>query len=394
MANISRRNFFSALASSVAGLSLTKHAKASIYSTKPIQIDPSDLKIKKYNSLGSTGLKVSDVSCGSISFNEPSVLRYAYDLGVNYFDTAESYLRNKSEIYIGEALKDVRDKVIITTKHGYSPRFKIEKAKIIERVEASLKRMQTDYIDISMIHGADNLSLLENEEFLGAYSQLKKEGKIRFTGFSTHNAKVILKQALENDFAQVVLVIYNHLEGKEIEPFIEDVHKKGIGVVAMKVFAGGKHGNMKSFISQEVSYPQTAIRWVMSHPFISTCIPTMSSYSHVEEYVAASGKLLNEADLGVIAEYQNRAGKDYCRVSCSQCLAACPENVAINDILRYGMYFEDYKMEKEAMYNYASLDSLKKPLGCKRCIGNCESACPFELKVKEKLIHAHEILTV
>jgi len=176
-----------------------------------------EIKIKKYNPLGNTGLKVSDVSFGAISLFDSNVIRYAYDLGVNYFDTAESYLRMQSEKFVGEALGDVRSKVIITTKHSFPPQFKdqFKKERIIQRVENSLSRLQTDYIDIAMIHNISDLSLLENQELQAAYSQLKEQGKIRFTGFSTHNPKLTLKQALTSDFPQVILVIYNHLKDRK-----------------------------------------------------------------------------------------------------------------------------------------------------------------------------------
>jgi predicted aldo/keto reductase-like oxidoreductase len=393
MANVSRRNFFKALTSGILGISLAKNVKPSLMDTGMVQNGSSPIKIQKYNTLGKTGIKVPDVSCGAISFFEPNVLRYAYELGVTYFDTAEGYMRTQSETFIGQALKEVRDKITITTKHPYSPRMQITTENVIKRLEASLKRMQTDYIDIAMVHQANDLAILENEEIQAAYSQMKKEGKIRFTGFSTHNPTLTLKQALENDFAQVILFIYNHMEGKEIEPLIKQVRQKGIGTVAMKVFAGGKQGNLKSLISQEVSYPQAAIRWVMSNPNIDCCIPTMSSYSHVEEYVAASGITLNRADLKMIAAYQRQANNQYCRVSCQDCLSSCPDSVAVNDVLRYKMYYEDYRMEKEATRYYAELEETTKPLNCSNCSGYCEKACPFGLKVKSKLIHAHEILS-
>ena len=393
MANLSRRNFLTAFSSGLLGLGLSKKAKG-LSPREDVQEGPSAPRIQKYNPLGNTGLKVSDVSFGAISLFEPNVLRYAYECGVNYFDTAEGYLRTKSETFIGQALKDVRNKIIITTKHGYSPREKSTKEDIITRVEASLKRMQTDYVDVAMIHGVSDLSSLENEELQAAYSQLKKEGKVRFTGFSTHNPKLTLEQALEADFGQVILLIYNHMEGKEIEPQIEKARQKGIGLVAMKVFAGGKHGNLKSLISKEVSYPQAAIRWVLSNSNIDCLIATMSSYSHVEEYVAASGKPLNRADLELLAKYQHQVDNQYCRVSCQECLEACPHQVAINDVLRYKMYFQDYRMEKEAIRYYADLEEEKKPLLCTNCSGPCDSACPYGLRIKEKLIHAHEILSV
>jgi len=394
MSRLNRRNFLSTLASAALGFGLTGRSEAESGESRFGQVTPSTPKVKKFNPLGKTGLKVSDVSCGAISLFESNVLRYAYDCGVNYFDTAEGYLRGKGEIYVAQGLKEVRDKVIITTKHPHDFRQKIDRASVIKRVEESLKRLQSDYIDVAMAHGVGDLTpLLNSQEILSAYDQLKKEGKVRFTGFSTHNAKVTLKQALDTDFAQVVLVMYNHMEGKEIEPLIKAARQKGIGTVAMKIFAGGMQGNLKAMVSPEVSYPQAAIRWVMSNPDIDTCIPTLSSYSHVEEYIAASGQPLDRAALGMLSRYQQQAHNLYCRVSCTQCLSACPNNVAVNDVLRYAMYFENYGMEKEAMAYYAGMDANMKPLGCAECAGPCEKACPYGLKVKPRLLHSHDILT-
>ena len=392
MAKLNRRNFLATMSSSVLGLSLFKNLKARPTEMDSLQSGAGSLKIQKYNPLGNTGLKVSDVSCGAISFFNPNVLRYAYDCGVNYFDTAENYMRTRSESFLGQALKDVRDKVIITTKHAMGGQQKIEKNAIIKRIENSLKRLNTDYIDIAMVHSVEDLKLLENEELQAAYTQLKKEGKIRFTGFSTHDAKQTLKQAISNDFAQVILVIYSHMQGKEYEPLIKEVRQKGKGIVAMKIFAGGMQGELKSLVSEETSYPQAAIRWVLKNPSIDCCIPTFSSYSHVEEYVTASGKPLQTADLRVISSYQRQANNQYCRVGCEECLSACPRNVAINDVMRYGMYFSSYRIEREAMRYYAELEDYKKPLHCSDCSGVCESACPYGIKVKDRLILAHQNL--
>jgi predicted aldo/keto reductase-like oxidoreductase len=394
MSRLNRRNFLSTLVSGALGLGVAGRIQAQPERTGSGQAKPATLKVKKYNPLGKTGLKVSDVSFGAISLYESNVLRYAYECGVNYFDTAEGYLRGKGEILVAQGLKEVRDKVIITTKHPLDFRQKADKAAHIKRVEESLKRLQSDYIDVAMAHGIDDLTpLLKNQEILSAYDQLKKDGKVRFTGFSTHNAKVTLKQALDTDFAQVVLVMYNHMEGKEIEPLIKAVHEKGIGTVAMKIFAGGMQGSLKSMVSPEVSYPQAAIRWVLSNPDMDTCIPTFSSYSHVEEYVAASGKPLDRAALAMLGHYSEQAHDLYCRVSCRECLSACPRNVAVNDVLRYAMYFENYRMEKMAMDYYAAMAEDRKPLGCAECAGHCEKACPYGLKVRPRLLHSHDILS-
>jgi len=389
MSGLKRRQFITSIASGAVGLGVAGRLQAGPSAGQ----EPAAPKIKKYNDLGKTGLKASDVSCGAISLFEPNVLRYAYESGVTYFDTAEVYLRQKGETYVGQGLKGVRDKVVITTKHMMDFRQKIEKAAVIKRMEDSLKRLQTDYVDVAMVHSIEDLTpLLQSEEVLGAYDELKKAGKVRFTGFSTHNAKVTLKQALETDFPQVVLVIYNHMEGQEIEPLVKAVRAKGIGTVAMKIFAGNQK-NLKGLVGPDTSYSQAAIRWVLSNPDFDTCIPTMSSYSHVEEYVAASARPLDRASLGLIARYQEQVRNTYCRVSCTECLSACPNNVAVNDVLRYAMYFENYQMEKQAMDYYAELEPGRKPLGCAGCAAPCESACPHGLAVRARLLRSHEILT-
>jgi len=395
MSYIKRRNFISTVTSGLFGLGISSKLASGSASSLSAPQEGAPVKIKKYNELGKTGIKVPDISFGAISLYEPNVLRYAYECGVTYFDTAESYLRMKGEAYVGQGLKDIRNRVAITTKHGQNFKQKIEKSAFIQRIEASLKRLQTDRVDVAMIHNVDDLTLaLNNQELMSAYEQLKKDGKVRFTGFSTHNAKVTLKQALDTDFAQVVLVMYNHMEGKEIEPLVKAARQKGIGTVAMKIFAGGMQGRLKSLVNQKTSYPQAAIRWVLSNPDFDTCIPTMSSYSHVEEYVGASAQPLDRAALQTLASYRREVDHVYCRVSCRECVSACPKNVAVNDVLRYAMYFEHYGMEKDAIGYYAELELERKPLACAGCAAPCEGVCPHGLPVKARLLHSNEILTV
>ena len=97
--------------------------------------------------------------------------------------------------------------------------------------------------------------------------------------------------------------------------------------------------------------------------------------------------------MNVLVKYQHLVDDQYCRVGCEECLNACPNNVPINDVLRYSMYFEDYKMEKEAIRYYAEIDDQIKPYSCVSCNGVCSDACPYGLKVRENLIRANEILS-
>ena len=119
MSHVNRRHFLKWMGMGALGLGVKKSLKSS--SAEPnLSEENAAVRIRKYNPLGKTGLKVSDVSFGAINYFNPNVLRYAYDLGVNLFDTAEGYMRTMSEAYLGQALKDVRHNIVFTTNLVYS----------------------------------------------------------------------------------------------------------------------------------------------------------------------------------------------------------------------------------------------------------------------------------
>jgi len=400
MSGINRRKFFTGVSAGMAAALLGKHSNAA-FTQESSSATPGEetreIKIRKYNPLGNTKIKTSDVIFGAGNVFSPNVIKYAYDLGITLFDTAENYMQGRSEEYVGTALKGVRKKASIITKHIYRPGTEITKESIIERMNASLKRLQTDYVDIAFLHSIDNLDLLENETIRSTYAALVKEGKVRFTGFSTHNAGVTLKECVKPeyaDFVKAVLFMYNHMEGKEIEPLIAKLHAKGIGTIAMKTAAGGRHENLKAFLTKDVSYPQVAMRWVLANKDIDCAVVSMGSFMHVEDFVAGSGKPLKRKDLALLEKYRKEVDDNYCRLTCNRCEASCPQSVAVSDVMRYLMYFEDYNHQAKAIQHYAALDLKKKPLDCSTCAGYCTTACPFGLPVQQKLIHSHDVLTV
>lgn len=392
MTLINRRRFLRIAGTGALGLGVADPLASSRNDTRPDGQKLSTLQIRKYNSLGKTGLKVSDIGFGAINYFNPNVLRYAYDLGVNYFDTAEAYMRTMSETYLGQTLKDVRHKVILSTKHAASAPGEMERNALIQRIESSLKRLQTDYIDIALIHQVSDPAVLKNDEILAAYERLKKDGKVRFTGFSTHLAETMFPVLLGTASFDVVVFVYNHLEGISIEPKIAEVRAKGVGMIAMKALAGNKQGNLKSLLTERMKYSQAALGWVLANNHIDSCLITMNTFSHVEEYVAASGKHLDRGLLEALSKYRSEAGALYCRVSCRDCLKACPKGVAINDVLRYAMYYEDYRMEKAAVELYGRLTQGQKPIDCRDCAAPCAGACRFGIPIRERLLQAHRLL--
>lgn len=396
--NIDRRNFFKGTLSAVAGLSLSRTSVRDIASGMTTQSTASSneekLKIKRYRPLGSTGINVSDVLCGPGGAFFGNIIKYSRELGINIFDTAESYMKGRFEELLGEALKERRDKATIITKLLLSRPADADRKSIIERAEKSLQRLKTDYIDIYFIHAFNNPSLLKNEEVLSAFDTLKKSGKIRFKGYSFHSSMAdMLKATLENEFAEVIMLTYNHMEGPATDELIEKVRRKGIGIIAMKTLAGSMQNNLKGFINEKTSYPQACFKWIMSNPNIDCAAVSLNSFAHVEEYVAASGETINRKDIAMLKRYEQLADNKYCRVGCNACEAACPYGVAISDVMRFEMYYKDYGREKMAIENYKELHASKRPNPCASCSGKCISACPHGLDVRSRLIETRNILS-
>ncbi|MBU0756274.1 MAG: aldo/keto reductase [Planctomycetes bacterium] len=349
-------------------------------------------RIQKYNILGSTGLKVSDISLGMA--REPSVLHYAYDQGINFFDTAESYYEGQHELDIGQAFKKIRDKVVITTKHHFGDGTRVKKQEILDRFDESLKRLGFDFVDIAMWHQADSPALFKNEEILSAYEALKKAGKYRHLGFSTHSAEQICPLAYETKLFSNMMVIYNSVQNPERSEIITQAKKLGIGVIAMKTMMGREQDNVAELADERTTYSQAAVKWALTDEAVTSVVLSMQSYEHIDEYLKASGRKLTQQDEQVLKKYVKAVDDRYCRVGCKDCLAACPHRVAIHDVMRFGMYYENYSQEKHAMQQYARLNERERATACKTCSGLCEGACPHNLSIRDRLVRYDGLLRI
>jgi len=144
--------------------------------------------IARYRTLGRTGFEVGDISMGCGNIAESNVVRYAYDHGVNLFDTAASYGNGDSETKIGEAMKHMqRDKIFIVTKLDIAEN--PDQQNLVERFNGCLERLQTSHADALYAHGIADVDLVEYEPFLKACAQLKSEGKLKHAGISSHGPR-------------------------------------------------------------------------------------------------------------------------------------------------------------------------------------------------------------
>jgi predicted aldo/keto reductase-like oxidoreductase len=272
-----------------------------------------------------------------------------------------------------------------------------KKKNYIASVEGSLSRMKTDYLDFIFVHAigemdkdleAEKKRLLDNE-MLEAFAALKKAGKVRFLGTSSHgpnNMEELLMTAVKSGHFDMIQPSFNFMKFPKLPEVMKEAHKRGVGVVAMKTLAGAKETNIES---KGKEFSQSAFKWVLKHPEISGLIVTMKTASDIELYLKASGAKFTAADQRVLDKYASLYSSDYCRTGCGQCEGYCPDGVEIATVLRYRMYFKDYGMEKRAMESYSSLKNNAAPCsGCDRPV--CISRCPYGLPVKEMLSDAHQ----
>jgi len=389
--------------------------KASIAATAAIASSPltaraetdgsSQPRVKQYNEIGKTGLKMSDISCGTGGLPSASMILRAVDRGITYFDTAPDY--GSSEKYIGEAMKKIqRDKIIIASKfcspYSYPSHLPWGSTKktYIKAFEESLSRMNTDYMDFCFVHaiGEQNDSgemeekRLLDETMFSAFDDLKKAGKVRFLAVSSHgpkNMESLLMKAVESGRYDMIMPSFNFISFPKLSDVLKEAKKRGVGVIAMKTLAGAKDSGIES---KEAPFAPAALKWVLNPPEVNGLVISMKSVSNLDLYLKASGEKLTKADRETLDRYAKQFGREYCRTGCSDCETACPQGVAIATTLRYQMYFKDYGREKNAMESYAKLKA--KADKCSSCTTvECRGSCPYGLTVNALLREAHDSLS-
>src|SRR5262245_45198215 len=210
----------------------------------------------EYRRLGKSGLKVSEIGLGTGSASFPGradertaidIINFALESGINYIDTGETYAEGRSEILIGMAIKGKRSEVIIGTKFGH-PRStggteqRGSRARLMKAVEGSLRRLDTEYIDVYIMHAPDPDTPIE--ETLRALDDLVRTGKVRYTGCSNFAAWQICEALWTSRVDSLETFImaesnYN-LINRDIErELVPCCQTLGVGIVPIRPLAGG-----------------------------------------------------------------------------------------------------------------------------------------------------------
>jgi predicted aldo/keto reductase-like oxidoreductase len=351
-----------------------------------------------YRILGKTGMKIPVISFGVMRADNPSLCKAAYEKGIKLFDTANGYQNGNNETMLGNILKEYpRESFYLATKVSADgvdkegkPTDKTTEEAFLEKFNTSLSRLKMDYVDILYVHGVSNTALLEHKPILNAVKKLKKEGKTKFVGFSTHrNETALINAAAESKSWDVILTSYNFKQTyvSELTSAVKKAAEAGIGIIAMKTMAGG------GFLDKEKTIKinsAAALKWVLSNPDITTAIPGMTDFDQLDLNVRLLTNLSitdeEKKDL-VIARAETGL---YC-TGCTKCIPACRMNLPVPDLMRAYMYAYGYSNPAMAHSLLGELGTTDNP--CKEC-NTCQVKCTKNFNIREKIADISRLVNV
>ncbi len=363
----------------------------------------------QYRKFGNTGFNISALGFGCMRLPEVEhedgtwevdqektneMLMRAYQLGVNYFDTALYYCHKNSEIAIGKALKPIREKVCISTK---CPLDLVNEPADFEKIlDQSLAKLDTDYVDFYHFWGIDRKEFDEKILALGLLEEakkLKEKGKIRHISFSFHDTPEALKYIIDTaPELESVLLQYNLLDRKN-EEMITYARKKGLGVVVMGPVGGGRLAYptdlVKTLGSENLNTYELALRFVLGNPDVCCALSGMQNPTMVEQNAAIASlpEPMSEEKWRQVSgqlEHLQKFSELYC-TGCNYC-QPCPQGIEIPKIFQAYTYHNVYGLHELAKNTWKKYQE-KPGITSDSCVdcGLCEEKCPQKLKIRELL---------
>jgi predicted aldo/keto reductase-like oxidoreductase len=349
--------------------------------------------------LGKTGVDVPCLALG-MEFNTVDnqvILRKALQWGVNYWDTAPYYLGGNSELGIGKFLSKnlkVRKKMFLVTKASGARTVE----DVEERLQTSLKRMNTKYIDLYYgVHMLSEPGQLTDELKKWAGSA-KRRKLIRFFGFSTHeNMAQCLTAAAKLDWIDAVMVMYNFrlMRDTKLQAAIEACHRAGRGLIAMKTQAKTIETEddkklAKQFQQRGFTEGQAKLKIVLDDKRFSSACVGRGNLAHLTLNVAAALDRirLTEADKAIWEEYAKSTCSSYCAGCAHICKLAVPDTPCVSDIMRYLMYYNSYGDKENTRLLFASIPKRVRDGLLVTDYSLAEAHCPQHLPIGKLIAEA------
>lgn len=373
----------------------------------------------RYKPFGKTGINISALGFGAMRLpmdwtkegvghvrTEESIalIRRAFELGVNYVDTAWFYCEQESEEVVGRALQGWRQNVTLSTK---LPVHQVKERGDTRRIlEEQLRRLQTAHIDFYHLHGVGKDRMRDTVDRLFVLDELNKakdEGLIRHISFSFHDKPQEMIPIIDRGCFSSVLCQYNLLD-RANEEAIAYAKSKGLGVVIMGPVAGGRLRNRSEVLEKAVEgrgikTPELALRFVLSNPNVDCALSGMETIQMVEENaaVASDSAVLNAEEKRAIEKTAlelKKLADLYC-TGCGYCMP-CPQEVNIPKCFEFMNYYAVYGLDEAARERYRQfgkpwIATGKDASYCIQC-GACIEKCPQKIPIIEQLRKTHAAL--
>jgi len=386
-----RRDFFRkaaaiGLGATVGGSSLWRPQQVSAQITIPKEPMPR-------RPFGRSGIMVSTLSLGGMFdiLNNQLMLAKALDWGINYWDTAEGYGQGRSEEGIGRWFArnpQTRKQVFLVSK--LSTR---RGGDFSGRLDESLKRLHTDYVDLFFVHGIRGIG--EMESSLKSWAQaMKKAGKIKLFGFSTHsNMEECLEGAARLPWIDGIMFTYNYrlMHEPRMKEAVEACYRAGIGLTAMKTQGGGPvKSDSESeiemagrFMQKGFSDNQAKLMAVWQDKRIACICSQMPNLTIMATNAAAAVEQtrLSKVDRALLAQYAEETSCDYCAGCERLCSEVLAQRMPISDIMRCLMYFHSYQDLGLARSTFQALPAQTRELLTQLDFSEAERSCPRNLQI-------------
>lgn len=326
----------------------------------------------EYTALGKTDFLISRTAFGALPIQRIkdkaeaiALVRFAYDSGINFFDTARTY--TDSEEKIGLAMDEIRKDVIIATKSAAR-----NANDLLKDLETSLRALQTDYIDLYQLHNPSFVPQPDGQD--GLYNTLleaKKAGKIRAIGITNHSRSTAIS-AVESGLYDTIQFPFSYLSGDADIALAKLCADKEIGFIAMKALAGGLISNIPAAFAWMRQFENVIPIWGVQSK------KELQDFLNLEQ----NSPNLNEEILAQIDLDQKELALNFCR-GCGYCLP-CPVNIPINNANRMSQLLRRSPTAQWLTPEWQEL--MSRVNNCTKC-GLCEKRCPYGLKPYETLPH-------
>jgi uncharacterized protein len=354
--------------------------------------------------LGKTGVDVSILSLGGMfdTVNNQLLLRQAYNWGVTYWDTAEGYGNGLSEDGFGRFFTrnpGARKEIFLVTKtRPGAP------AKMTESLETSLKKLQTDHVDLFFCHGIGAVSEI-GDPIREWAAQMKAAGKVKFFGFSTHtNMEDCLLAASKLNWIDAVMFSYNFrlMQTEKMKEAVAACAASGVGLVAMKSQGGGpvktdSEAELQvagKFLDRGFTDKQAKLKAVWENPNIACVCSQMPNLTTLSANVAAARDVtaLSRSDFELLHKFAEETRSGYCAGCGGLCREAVDGDVPVSDVMRCLMYYHDYGDRDLAREVFAGLPDEARMRLAEVDYSRAERACPQGLAIADLMREASRLL--